>query len=374
MRPEVVAAMARASSESTSIVDIQAAASRLIAKVTGAEAGYVTSGASAALTLGTAACLARLDLSKMESLPHSEGIPNEVIIAREHRNGYDHAIRAAGARLIEVGCNEVWAGAGVRAVESWEFEAAITPKTAAIAYFFKPESNPPIEEVIRIGRKHKIPVLVDAAAQLPPVENLRRFTEMGADLVAFSGGKGLRGPQNTGMLVGTRELIASAALQNLDMDEHFQIWDPPESLIPKHLLPGIPRHGIGRGLKVSKEAIIGLLTALNMFTKQACLVESANYARILEKIVDGLHGIHGLSFSIQRPESNQAIPFLNIAINSEQLGRDVISFVRNLRNGEPNVYVGERLLSQGVLIINPFNLDDERASILIDCFRKATIV
>ena len=169
MAPEVVEAMSQAATESVAMEELQAAASRVIADITGAEAGYVTAGAAGGLTLGTAACITRLDIAKMDRLPDTAGMANEVIIAREHRSGYDHAIRAAGARLVEVGINEVAAGAGVRASEAWEYEAAIKEKTTAIAYFFVPGSSPPLEQVIRVAHKHKPPVIVDAAAQLPPV-------------------------------------------------------------------------------------------------------------------------------------------------------------------------------------------------------------
>ncbi len=221
MPPAVLRAMADAALESVSMMELQAAASRRIAAATGAEAGFVTSGASAGLTLGTAAILAGLDLARMERLPDTTGMKNEFIISREHRNGYDHAIRVAGAKLVEVGMNEQLAGAGVRRTEAWEFEAAITDKTAGIAYVFTGNSQPPLEQVVAVARKHGLPVLVDAAGQLPAA--LRRLIASGAALVSASGGKGLRGPQSTGILCGRTDYIASVALQSLDMDEYFEI-------------------------------------------------------------------------------------------------------------------------------------------------------
>jgi len=132
MDKQVVDAMEQASKESVIMEELQAIASTVIAELTGAEAGYVTCGAASGLTLGTAACLAGLDVSRMERLPDTNGMPNEVIMAREHRCGYDHAIRAAGAKIVEVGYNEGLTGA-MRSTEIWEFEAAITDKTTAIA-------------------------------------------------------------------------------------------------------------------------------------------------------------------------------------------------------------------------------------------------
>ncbi|HSB80447.1 MAG TPA: DegT/DnrJ/EryC1/StrS family aminotransferase [Candidatus Methylomirabilis sp.] len=194
MPPEVLEAMAEAAQSSVDIAELQARASAVIAECTGAEAGLVTSGAAAALTLGTAACLTGLNVARMEQLPDTEGMPNEVLMCRSHRTTYDHAIRAAGARIREVGFNDRIAGAGVRGVEPWEMAAAITPQTVAIAYTASGSNDPPLREVAAVGREHGLPVIVDAAAQLPPSANLRRFIAEGATLVAFSGGKAIRGP------------------------------------------------------------------------------------------------------------------------------------------------------------------------------------
>ena len=366
MAPEVVEAMSQAATESVAMEELQAAASRVISDATGAEAGYVTAGAAAGLTLGTAACITGLDISKMDRLPDTAGMPNEVIIAREHRSGYDHAIRAAGARLVEVGMNEVGSGAGVRASEAWEYEAAITEKTTAIAYFFVPGSNPPLEQVIRVAHKHNLPVIVDAAAQLPPVENLRRFTGLGADLVAFSGGKSIRGPQNSGILCGRRDLIAAVALQHLDLDEHFDIWEPPPSLIPKEKLPGIPRHGIGRSAKVSKEAVIGLLTALQMFTREQTIADSLRFRSLLQPIVDGLREVSNIEVNLISPPNPEVYPTVEIRLDEEGLGQTAFAVSRTLKYGDPSVYLNETQLAQGILEVNPINLTAERAAIVAE--------
>ena len=158
-----------------------------------------------------------------------------------------------------------FSNAGVRRTELWEYESAITDRTAGIAYVLGAGSSPPLPEVAALAQRRELPLIVDAAAELPPRENLKRIPATGADLVAFSGGKAIRGPQSTGILCGRRELISAAALQMLDMDDHLELWDPPDSLIDRSHLRGIPRHGIGRGLKVSKEEIVALLTSLEMF-------------------------------------------------------------------------------------------------------------
>ena len=183
--PDVVQAFVDAAESWVPLEQLQAAASRRIAQITGAEAGLVTAGSAAALTLGAAAIIAGYDLSRMERLPHGEGFPHEFVVAREQRSGYDHAVRAAGARLVEVGFNEIVAGAGVRRAEAWEYEAAFTDRTAGVLYVLTSDSAPPLEEVVERARHHNLPVLVDAAGELPPRENLLIASRTGADLVAF---------------------------------------------------------------------------------------------------------------------------------------------------------------------------------------------
>src|SRR5262245_25128513 len=226
MPEAVLEAFCAAARESVPLDELQGVASRVIAGATGAEAGLVTSGAAAALTLGAAAVLTRYDLGRMEQLPHCTGFPHEFVVAREQRNGYDHCVRAAGATLVEVGFHEVVAGAGVRRAEAWEYEAAFGPGTAGVVYFYGAGARPPLAEVVARAHARGLPVLVDAAGQLPPRANLKALAATGADLVVFSGGKALRGPQATGILCGRRDLIASAVLQMLDMDDHHELWEP----------------------------------------------------------------------------------------------------------------------------------------------------
>lgn len=362
----VVEAMADAATESVPMVDLQAGASRYIAEVTGAEAGYVTAGASAALTLGSAAILAGMDPGLMDRLPDTTGMKNEFIISREHRNGYDHAARVAGARFVEVGMNEVVANAGVRRTEAWEYEAAIGPNTAAIYYGQGPDSEPPLAEVIAVARRHNVPVIVDAAGELPPKANLRRFIEMGADLVAFSGGKALRGPQSSGILCGRRDLIASAALQHLDMDEFFGIWDPPADFIPKDSLVGIPRHGIGRGFKVAKEEVAGLLVALRTFVEGGYDASYAEQRGYLEYLADGLSGLPADAV-IDVP--GEGSPVLTLTLDEGALGRTAFEVSQALKNGDARVFVQEMGLADGALVINPLNLNQARTEALAEALR-----
>ncbi|MFP6565718.1 MAG: aminotransferase class V-fold PLP-dependent enzyme [Dehalococcoidia bacterium] len=362
MPPEVAEAMVRASQESVSMMELQAVASEKISEVTGAEAGYIISGASAGLTLGTATILAGMDPGRMDRLPDTTGMKNEFIIAREHRNGYDHAIRLAGAKFVEIGMNEIVSGAGVRRTEAWEYEAAITPQTAGIAYTVTPDSQPPLEQVVDVAHRHGVPVLVDAAGELPPISNLRKFIGMDADLVAFSGGKSIRGPQSSGILCGRRDLIASAAVQHLDMDEFFDIWDPPESLIPKGMLTGIPRHGIGRGFKVGKEEIVGLLTALRMFADGEYAAETEQQRGLLEYIADGLSGLP-VQPRIILP-AGEGYPMLHLIINSQTVGKSGFEVSKELKSGDPGIFVNEKGLPEDTLIVHPMNLNHSRTEIM----------
>ena len=163
MHPEVAEAMRQASERCVDIAQMQARAGEIIAEITGAEAGYVTSGAAAGLLLGTAACVTGLDPGKMNRLPDTSGMKNEVIMARSHRNFYDHAVRSVGIELVEVGIADRFSGAGIRDAEGWEIEAAISERTAAIVYVAYAHTQPSLEEVVAAARKGGVPVIVDAA-------------------------------------------------------------------------------------------------------------------------------------------------------------------------------------------------------------------
>jgi L-seryl-tRNA(Ser) seleniumtransferase len=355
-------AFSSASAESVPLDKLQAAASRRIAELTTTEAGLVTAGAAAALTLGAAAILARHDTARMERLPDCEGFPNELVVAREHRNGYDHAVRAAGARFVEVGFDEVTAGAGGRRVEAWEYEAAFGPRTAGVLYVLATGSRPPLEEVVRRAHLHQLPVLVDAAAELPPRANLKVIAATGADLVAFSGGKAIRGPQATGVLCGRREFVSSAALQMLDMDEHPQLWSPSEELIDRSRLSGMPRQGIGRAMKVSKEQIVALLAALEAFSRGDYNELLSGYRRALETIAAALTSS---AAHVRLHESDgESLPILEILVDERKLGRSAVEVCRRLRAGSPPCYVGHWALDDAKLYVNPLHLDERTAAIL----------
>jgi D-glucosaminate-6-phosphate ammonia-lyase len=360
LSPVVTTAMAEAAGLCVDMAELQAAASRVIARITGAEAGVVTSGAAAGLLLGAAACLARLHPARMAQLPDAAGMPNEIIVVRSQRNAYDHAVRAAGARLVEVGLPDRYAGAGIRDAELWEIAAAITPATAAILYVLTPHSQPPLAEVVALAHRHQLPVLVDAAAQLPPAANLRALPATGADLVAFSGGKAINGPQGSGILCGRRDLIMSAILQNLDLDLDWNSWNPPAGLIEKQLLPGLPTHGIGRSAKVGKETIVGLLTALELFAAEADEDRTARHLQILDQL---LQLTPDLAFTL-RPGP---VPLLALRAANARAA------LAELQNGNPAIHLDPSALADGILRINPTCLRPEDLPLLASRLRAVVI-
>jgi D-glucosaminate-6-phosphate ammonia-lyase len=342
MSPEVVEAMAAASRASVDIGELQDAASVRIARATGAEAGLVTTGAAAALTLAAAASIARWDVAKMATLPHGD-FPRDILIPRTHRTGYAHSLEASGARLIDIGHNDRGTGAGVRGLEAWEIEAALSPAVVAMAFSVNATSLADLPTAVAACRAAGIPLIVDAAAQLPPKENLKHFIAMGVDLVAFSGGKALGGPQASGILAGKRDLVASALLQQLDMDVAPETWTPPK-LVDRANLRGVPHHGIGRGFKAGKEEIVGLLTALDRFVKAD---DAADNARLEARLRAIAVELNGHKVTLVPASVTGRVPVLEIAVP------DALALSAHLQRGDPPVHLSERHSPRGVLTLDP---------------------
>lgn len=274
---EVIEAMLEAHEFFVDMAELIDAAGKRVAEVTGAEAGIVTAGASSAQLLGAAACLTGTDPEKMAALPHPIWPRRECLIQKAHRNPYDHAYRAAGMTIVEVETREQFVNAltentamiAVTAgVEKQREPGPAIPRRRATQW--GPEVMRP-DELVRIGNRARIPVLIDAAPDVPPAENLTRYIRMGADLVAISGGKGLQGPQSTGLLAGRKDLIEAAKLHNA------------------------PNERIGRGMKVGKEEIVGFIVALNRFVARDHAAVVGAWNQKATWIADQLRGIPGLS-------------------------------------------------------------------------------
>lgn len=353
--PEVAAAVAAAMGDCVAIDALQERASQIIAEHTGAEAGLVTSGAAAALLLGAAACLTGLDPDRMSRLPHVQG-RNRILIPRSHRNLYDHAIRTAGAELVEVGIADRFSGAGVRDTEAWELGAAIDERTAAIAYVAQPYSQPPLEQVIAQAHGRGVPVIVDAAGRLPPQSNLRAFVAAGADLVCFSGGKAIGGPQGTGILCGNRRLVGAAALQLFDQDVLPELWRPP-AWIADAPIAGAPHHGIGRPCKVGKEQIAGLLVALQRFAATPDEDRIAGWRRLADRLADLLRGA---PCRVRVDDGGDGVPI--VEVRPER--RSALEVTDALQRGDPAIYVNAGGVREGVLRFNPTCLSAPEAAVI----------
>lgn len=313
MPPEVVEAMVEASRSFVDLDELQRKVGDVIARCTGAEAGYVCAGAAAGLVLSTAACVAGTDQAKIRRLPDTTGMKNEVIMHKSQRNGYDHSIRSVGVKIVEIGF--------ANSTAPWELEAAIGPDTAAVAYVMAPWLRPsaalPLDVVVRIAHANGIPVIVDAAAALPPHENLTRFIAVGADLVTFSGGKGIRGPQSSGVLCGRRDLIEASLAQ------------------------GNPNHAIGRPMKVGKEEMVGLATALDLYVQRDHRAEFAAWVSQAESIAESLKGIDGI-YAREVHDDNYWSPMMIVSFERRWTGRSPGEIAAALRAGDPSIYLNSQ--------------------------------
>jgi L-seryl-tRNA(Ser) seleniumtransferase len=310
MPPEVVEAMAEAARSFVDIDELYLRAGEVVAKHTGAEAGLVTTGCAASLMLGTAAAVAGMDPAKHRRLPNTDGMKNEVIIHTSHRNGYDQSFRAAGVEFVEIGY--------ANNTQPWELEAAIGPNTAAVAYVIAPWLTGgflPLDVTCQIAHKRNVPVIVDSSAMLPPAENLTKWIGMGADLVAFSGGKGILGPQASGILAGRRDLVESARMQMS------------------------PNHAIGRTCKVGKEEAIGLVTALELYARRDHAADMARWRRQAETIVAAVDGLPGVRASVDQGARSGA-PSALVELESDWGGPAASEIGARLKAGDPPIYVG----------------------------------
>jgi D-glucosaminate-6-phosphate ammonia-lyase len=345
LRPEALDAMREASQMLVNMDELNEAAGAAIARMLGAEAAFITAGASSGLILQAAACIAGDDPAKITRLPDTREMKNEIVIQRAHRFAYDQAYRIPGGLLVEIGL--------ARRTQPFELDDAINERTAAVAYLVSPFTRPPgilsLEEVIAIAHRRNVPVIVDAASMLPPRENLTKFIRLGADLVSFSGGKGIRGPQSTGFLIGRRDLIRAA------------------------LLNGSPNQAIGRAAKTSKEEIAGLLAALEIFLGEDEAAEMKRYRDLCTTMADGLAGIQGLRVVVEHDPVNRVIPHTCIYFTEEWRGPSGHAVQVALAKGEPHIYVQQGGHQGGYfdeIAIDPINLQPGDEAILVKRLRE----
>lgn len=304
MPPEVMEAINYASLQYVRLEDLQEKVGERLAELLKCEAAMVTSGAASAITLGTAGVLTGGDAKKAASLPNDlTGMKSEVIIQKSHRVGYDHAVRNCGVKMIEVETKN-------------ELESAINEKTAMMWFYNNqnPIGKVKDEEFVAIGKKHGIPTFNDCAADVPPVENFWKYTKMGFDLVCFSGGKGIRGPQSAGLLLGRKDLIR-AALRNA----------PPNG------------DTIGRGLKVNKEEILGMLVAVEVFLAKDHKAEWTLWENQIKLIHDAAVSVTGVKAEVHVPEIANHVPALKITWDINKVKAKSADIRNALRNGHPSI-------------------------------------
>src|SRR5262245_2069339 len=326
MLPEVVAGIQIASKQYVRLNELHDAVGKRIAELLKCPSAMVSAGCASALSLATAACVAGDDSDRIRRIPDTTGMKNEVLVQRTHRVGYDHAIRNAGVRMIEIQTRE-------------ELESKISDKTAML--FFLNSSDPQgrihHEEFVAIGKKHNIPTLIDAAADVPPAENLFRFTKIGFDLVAFSGGKGIRGPQSSGLLLGRKDLIAAARLNN-----------SPNS------------DSLCRTNKVNKEEIVGMLIALELFLNRDHAATWKEWEGRCDRIIKSLAEFKDIRTQVEVPKVANAVPHLHVSWDYDKRKLSPSQMADKLRDGEPSIEVAPGSRRQLVVGVWMMQTGDEK--------------
>ena len=303
MPKEVIEAISYGASEYVNLDELQDKVGERIAELLNCEYATVSSGAFGAMSIGMAGVMCGMDTKKVKQLPNTDGLKNEVILQESHTIGYAQALTNVGAKLVKVKTAN-------------QLEKAITNKTVMLWFLNANTEQGDIkwEEFVALGKKHNIPTFNDCAADVPPVENLFRFTRMGFDLVAFSGGKGLRGPQSSGLLLGKRKYIEAARLHT-----------PPRG------------ETIGRGMKVNKEEVLGMLAALEIYLNKDHKNEWKMWESQIQLISDAANSVDGVKSEIHVPKHANHVPSLRIKWNQKLVKITPNEMRRQLREGHPSI-------------------------------------
>lgn len=340
MPEEVLASMVEAGRQFVPIHELQEAAGRYVAKRLGVEAAFISCGAFAGLVAAAAACMAGTDPSFRAQLPDTKGLKDEIVVFRSMRSNYDQAFRVAGARLVEIGMP--------KRTEVWMLEKALSSQTAAVAYFVEHEHFGMLSlgRVIEVAHARGVPVIVDAAAELPPVENLWKYTTLGADLTVFSGGKDIRGPQSSGLVVGREDLVKACAYHSA------------------------PNHSVGRGMKVGKEEIMAFVTALDIYLSQDFEREMEMWEAQVAYVVGYLSEIDGVDARRVYPGEPGIQPvwipraYIDWQPSLTRLTPDEVK--AKLLDGEPRIAVGT---SSTGLVVNPQMLEKGQERVVAERIR-----
>ncbi|MFX4228957.1 MAG: aminotransferase class V-fold PLP-dependent enzyme [Porticoccaceae bacterium] len=303
MHDEVLSAITYGATEYVNLDELQDKVGERIAELLDCEYATVSSGAFGAMTIGLAGIMCGMDEEKVAQLPDTKGLKDEVIIQKSHEIGYAHALINTGAKIVWVDTAR-------------ELENAINEKTAMLWFLNSRTDDGEIkyEEFIALGKKHGIPTFIDCAADVPPVENLFKFTRMGFDLVAFSGGKGLRGPQSAGLLLGNRKLIEAARLHT-----------PPRGTT------------IGRGMKVNKEEVLGMLVALELYLARDHDQEWQLWENQINLISESALSVEGVETEIYVPPYANHVPSLRIRWDKNIINMSPDDVRSKLRDGHPSI-------------------------------------
>ena len=303
MLPEAIRAWEYATQAFVNLDELHDAVGKRIASLVGSEAALVSAGAASALTLGTAACMTGSNQDLIRQIPDTWGMPDEVIIQKSHRFSYDHAVRNCGVRMIEVETAE-------------ELAEAVNSRTAMLLFLNVGEPKGQIDaaEFAELGKKHAIPTFIDCAADVPPVDNLFKFLKMGYDLVTFSGGKAMRGPQSTGLLLGRKDLVAAARLN------------------------GLPHaNSIGRGMKVNKEEMLAMMVALESYLQRDHKGDWREWERQVELIANRVEKVPGVHATRFVPEIANRAPQLHIGWDQDKIKINRDQALEKLRTGAPPI-------------------------------------
>ena len=305
MHDEVVETIKQSAKQFAMLDEVQDKVGEKIAELCHAEAATVTAGCWSALVLGTAGVLTGMDMKKVAQLPNVTGMKSEVIVQKGHNIGYVHALTNTGAIIVEIETAQ-------------ELEKAINEKTAMMWFLntYAPMGKIQHEEWVAVAKKHKIPTMIDMAADVPPVSNLWKYNELGFDLVCISGGKAMCGPQSAGILMGRKDLIAAARLS------------------------APPRGGnIGRGMKVNKEEIVGMYVALEKYINQDHDAEWKMWESKIDSIKTAVNSVEGVTTEISVPPIANHTPLLFIKWDESKVKTSNKDLMLKLRNGSPSIEV-----------------------------------
>lgn len=342
MSAEVTRAMSDAAGWYVDMGDLLRESGKVIARITGAEAGLVTSGAAGAMLVAAAACITKGNRAISLELP-AAAYGAEVVVQKGLRTGFDQAITTVGATLIEVGLP-------YRAFPE-QIEYAINNKTVALLYTIGEvigrRELVPLEKVVSIGKARGVPVILDAAGANYPLSRLQQYAAMGVDLVATSGGKHIGGPPSTGLLYGRADLIAAARGESG------------------------PDYGIGRPLKVGKEEIIGLVTALEIYAAHDHEAEQRSWESTARRMAERLSRLPFVKTSVISPDlAGRPVPRTFVTIDEKALGKSAYAIAALLRQNDPPICVSPVHLSEGTLLLNPATLMDGDEALILQGFEK----